>query len=78
MAGYRRTEAQRRRSASAPCGNKLTRTIDLLAIEIYAAVAALSVEALCRLVDSAWRRGGGKRIVSCRRQAAGQRISWPR
>jgi PAS domain S-box-containing protein len=32
---------------------KLTRTIDLLAIQIYAAVAALSVEAFCRLVDSA-------------------------
>jgi PAS domain S-box-containing protein len=32
---------------------KVTRTIDLLAIEIYAAVAALSVEAFCRLVDSA-------------------------
>jgi PAS domain S-box-containing protein len=32
---------------------KLTRPIDLLAIEIYAAVAALSVEAFCRLVDSA-------------------------
>jgi PAS domain S-box-containing protein len=32
---------------------KLTRTIDLLAIEIYAAVAAVSVEAFCRLVDSA-------------------------
>ena len=32
---------------------KLTRPIDLLAIQIYAAVAALSVEAFCRLVDSA-------------------------
>jgi PAS domain S-box-containing protein len=32
---------------------KLNRTVDLLAIEIYAAVAALSVEAFCRLVDSA-------------------------
>jgi PAS domain S-box-containing protein len=32
---------------------KVTRTIDLLAIEIYAAVAAVSVEAFCRLVDSA-------------------------
>ncbi|HKD26933.1 MAG TPA: PAS domain S-box protein [Xanthobacteraceae bacterium] len=32
---------------------KLTRSIDLLGIEIYAAVAALSVEAFCRLVDSA-------------------------
>jgi PAS domain S-box-containing protein len=32
---------------------KLTRPIDLLAIEIYAVVAALSVEAFCRLVDSA-------------------------
>ena len=32
---------------------RLTHAVDLLAIEIYAAVAALSVEALCRLVDSA-------------------------
>jgi PAS domain S-box-containing protein len=32
---------------------KLARTIDLLGIEIYAVVAALSVEAFCRLVDSA-------------------------
>src|SRR5262249_34347866 len=32
---------------------KLTHAIDLLAIEIYAAIAALSVEAFCRLVDSA-------------------------
>jgi PAS domain S-box-containing protein len=32
---------------------KLARPIDLLAIQIYAAVAALSVEAFCRLVDSA-------------------------
>jgi PAS domain S-box-containing protein len=32
---------------------KLTRTIDLLAIEIYAVVAALSVGAFCRLVDNA-------------------------
>jgi PAS domain S-box-containing protein len=32
---------------------KLTRSIDLLGIEIYAAVAVLSVEAFCRLVDSA-------------------------
>ena len=31
---------------------KLTHSIDLLAIEIYATVAALSVEAFCRLVDS--------------------------
>jgi PAS domain S-box-containing protein len=32
---------------------KVTHAIDLLAIEIYAVVAALSVEAFCRLVDSA-------------------------
>jgi PAS domain S-box-containing protein len=32
---------------------KLTRPIDLLGIEIYAVVAAMSVEAFCRLVDSA-------------------------
>src|SRR5258707_8242403 len=32
---------------------KVTHTVDLLAIEIYAIVAALSVEAFCRLVDSA-------------------------
>src|SRR5712671_4520605 len=32
---------------------KVTHTVDLLAIEIYAVVAALSVEAFCRLVDSA-------------------------
>jgi PAS domain S-box-containing protein len=32
---------------------KLTHTVDLLAIQIYAAVAALSVEAFCRVVDSA-------------------------
>jgi len=32
---------------------KVTRSIDLLGIEIYAVVAALSVEAFCRLVDSA-------------------------
>jgi PAS domain S-box-containing protein len=32
---------------------KVTHTVDLLAIEIYAAVAALSVEAFCRVVDSA-------------------------
>jgi PAS domain S-box-containing protein len=32
---------------------KLTRSIDLLGIEIYAIVAVLSVEAFCRLVDSA-------------------------
>jgi PAS domain S-box-containing protein len=31
----------------------LTRSIDLLGIEIYAVVAALSVEAVCRLVDNA-------------------------
>ena len=32
---------------------KVTHTVDLLAIEIYAIVAALSVEAFCRLVDGA-------------------------
>jgi PAS domain S-box-containing protein len=32
---------------------KLARPIDLLAIEIYAALAALSVEAFCRLIDNA-------------------------
>jgi PAS domain S-box-containing protein len=32
---------------------KVTQAIDLLAIQIYAVVAALSVEAFCRLVDSA-------------------------
>jgi PAS domain S-box-containing protein len=32
---------------------KVTHAIDLLAIEIYAVVAAISVEAFCRLVDSA-------------------------
>jgi PAS domain S-box-containing protein len=32
---------------------KLTRPVELLGIEIYAVVAALSVEAFCRLVDSA-------------------------
>jgi PAS domain-containing protein len=32
---------------------KLTRSIDLLGIEIYAVVAVASVEAFCRLVDSA-------------------------
>jgi PAS domain S-box-containing protein len=32
---------------------KVTHTVDLLAIEIYAVVAALSVEAFCRLVDGA-------------------------
>jgi PAS domain S-box-containing protein len=32
---------------------KVTHAIDLLGIEIYAVVAALSVEAFCRLVDSA-------------------------
>ncbi len=32
---------------------KVTHTVDLLAIEIYAIVAALTVEAFCRLVDSA-------------------------
>jgi PAS domain S-box-containing protein len=32
---------------------RLTHAIDLLVIEIYAAIAALSVEAICRLVDSA-------------------------
>src|SRR5215467_3165570 len=32
---------------------KMTHTVDLIAIEIYAVIAALSVEAFCRLVDSA-------------------------
>src|SRR5215468_3104501 len=32
---------------------KVTNTVDLLAIEIYAIAAALTVEAFCRLVDSA-------------------------
>jgi PAS domain S-box-containing protein len=32
---------------------KVTHTVDLLAIEIYAIVAALTVEAFCRLIDSA-------------------------
>ena len=32
---------------------KVTHTVDLLAIQIYAVVAALSVEAFCRVVDSA-------------------------
>jgi PAS domain S-box-containing protein len=32
---------------------KVTHTVDLLAIQLYAVVAALSVEAFCRLVDSA-------------------------
>jgi PAS domain S-box-containing protein len=32
---------------------KVTYTVDLLAIEIYAIVAALSVEAFCRLIDGA-------------------------
>ncbi len=32
---------------------KLTRTIDLLGIEIYAVIAALSVESFCRAVDRA-------------------------
>src|SRR5215470_7519894 len=32
---------------------KVTHTVDLLAIEIYAVIAALSVEAFCRAVDSA-------------------------
>src|SRR5258708_672758 len=32
---------------------KVTHTVDLLALEIYAIAAALSVEAFCRLVDSA-------------------------
>src|SRR5262249_48317519 len=32
---------------------KVIQTVDLLAIEIYAVIAALSVEAFCRLVDSA-------------------------
>src|SRR5712671_5719617 len=32
---------------------KVTHTVDLLALEIYVIVAALSVEAFCRLVDSA-------------------------
>jgi PAS domain S-box-containing protein len=32
---------------------KVTHTVDLIAIQIYAVVAALSVEAFCRVVDSA-------------------------
>jgi len=32
---------------------KVTHTVDLLAIQIYAVVAALSVEAFCRVIDSA-------------------------
>src|SRR6266446_7573168 len=32
---------------------KVTHTVDLLALEIYVIVAAVSVEAFCRLVDSA-------------------------
>src|SRR5712671_1957711 len=32
---------------------KVTHTVDLLAVEIYAIVAAMSVEAFCRLADSA-------------------------
>jgi K+-sensing histidine kinase KdpD len=32
---------------------KVAHTVDLLALEIYAIAAALSVEAVCRLVDSA-------------------------
>jgi K+-sensing histidine kinase KdpD len=32
---------------------KVTHTVDLLAIEIYAIVAAMSVEAFCRLADGA-------------------------
>ena len=36
---------------------KVAQAIDLLAIEIYAVLAALSVEAFCRLVDSALAAG---------------------
>src|SRR5215467_11302364 len=32
---------------------KVTHTVDLLAIQIYAVVASLSVEAFCRVIDSA-------------------------
>jgi PAS domain S-box-containing protein len=41
---------------------KLTHTIDLLAIEIYALLAALSVESFCRVVNSALAAANSARI----------------
>src|SRR5215467_821859 len=45
---------------------KVTHAIDLLAIEIYAVVAALSVEAFCRLVDSALAEKSAVTLVKAR------------
>jgi PAS domain S-box-containing protein len=47
---------------------KVTHTVDLLAIQIYAAVAALSVEAFCRLVDNALAENS--RAISAEARAA--------
>src|SRR5215470_12579182 len=45
---------------------KVTHAIDLLAIEIYAIVAALSVEAFCRLVDGAIAEKSAVTLVKAR------------
>jgi PAS domain S-box-containing protein len=51
---------------------KLTRSIDLLGIEIYAIFAVLSVEAFCRLVDSALaeRAAANSARVQCKEAEA--------
>src|SRR5690349_19378982 len=42
---------------------RLTHAADLIAVEIYAVVAALSVEMICRLVDSALAENSDARLA---------------
>jgi PAS domain S-box-containing protein len=54
---------------------RLTHAVDLLAIEIYAALAALSVETLCRLVDSALAEKSAAHSARIQHQEAQARLA---
>ena len=54
---------------------KLTYAIDLLAIEIYAVVAGLSVEAFCRLVESALAEKSEANLARIQRTEAEARLA---
>jgi PAS domain S-box-containing protein len=54
---------------------RLTHAVDLLAIEIYSVVAALSVETLCRLVDSALAEKSEAKSAPIQHQEAQARLA---
>jgi PAS domain S-box-containing protein len=54
---------------------RLTHATDLLAIEIYAVAAALSVETLCRLVDSALAERSEANVARSQQQEAQARLA---